>query len=542
MLMKAAIVPEEQQLILSNLSPGPAQKRLALAVVLGILAVFVLITAGLLSGIQTSRIDAFLPAYLSAMFVCDSITAILLFAQFSILRSHASLVIASAYLFTALILVPYILTFPGVFVPTGLFGGLQSSAWIYVLWHCGFPLFVITYTFSKNRAPSKRPWYGTTRMAIVQSVTLTAVIVSLVAFVCIAGDALLPHIMLARNRFSPQWPNLVGAPIASLSISALVLLWLRQRSMLDLWLMVVMFLYLVEVPLSYYPTPARYSGGWYAVRIFGFLSSSLVLIVLLYEIETLYARLLGAVLAQRREREARLMTGDAVAASIAHEVRQPLTAMIVSADAGFRLLDCSKPNLDRAKKAFRRIAADGHRAGAVVESVRANFRSDVRTRTSVDVNELIREALALERADLQKHRITVQAEPNTQLPTIQGDRIELQQVFLNLITNAIHAMAGEGEPRVLRVKSEVHERDTIVVSVADTGTGVQPQDIDRIFNPLFTTKSDGMGLGLSICRAIVEAHNGRLWFAQNTPRGAIFHFSLNANNSISVGPLISNNC
>jgi len=317
---------------------------------------------------------------------------------------------------------------------------------------------------------------------------------------------------------------------------------LRQRSMLDLWLMVVMFLYLVEVPLSYYPTPARYSGGWYAVRIFGFLSSSLVLIVLLYEIETLYARLLGAVLAQRREREARLMTGDAVAASIAHEVRQPLTAMIVSADAGFRLLDCSKPNLDRAKKAFRRIAADGHRAGAVVESVRANFRSDVRTRTSVDVNELIREALALERADLQKHRITVQAEPNTQLPTIQGDRIELQQVFLNLITNAIHAMAGEGEPRVLRVKSEVHERDTIVVSVADTGTGVQPQDIDRIFNPLFTTKSDGMGLGLSICRAIVEAHNGRLWFAQNTPRGAIFHFSLNANNSISVGPLISNNC
>jgi len=536
MLMKATIVPEEQHLILSNLSPGPAQKRLAFAVVLGIVAVFVLITAGLLSGIQTSRVDAFLPAYLSAMFVCDSITAILLFAQFSILRSRASLVIASGYLFTALILIPYILTFPGVFVPTGLFGGLQSSATIYVLWHCGFPLFVIGYTISKDRVSSKRLWSGTLRAAIFRSVTLTALLVLVAAVVCIVGDPLLPQIMLDRERFGPQWPYLVGAPIASLSISALAVLWFRQRSMLDLWLMVVMFLYFVEVPLSYYPAPSRFSGGWYAVRIFGFLSSSLVLVVLLYEIETLYARLLGAVLAQRREREARLMTGDAVAASIAHEVKQPLAAMIMSADAGFRLLDRSQPNLDRAKSAFKRIAADGHRAAAVIESTRANFRNDVRTKTSLDVNELIREALSLERGDLQKHGILVQAEPNVQLPMVRGDRIQLQQVLLNLITNAVHAMADEGGPRILQVKSEAREGDGIIVSVADTGSGVMPHDIDRIFNPLFTTKSDGMGLGLPICRAIVEAHNGRLWFAPNSPRGAIFQFSLHANDSISAGP------
>ena len=176
--------------------------------------------------------------------------------------------------------------------------------------------------------------------------------------------------------------------------------------------MVVMCLYLIEIPLSYYPDPIRFSIGWYAVRVFGFLSSSIVLIVLLYEITTLYARLLGAVLGQRREREARLMTGDAVAATIAHEVRQPLTAMVTSADAGLRFLDRSTPNLDRAKEAFKRIAADGHRAGAVVESIRANFKNDARNRTSLDVNELIQEALALERGDLQKHRILVQAEPN----------------------------------------------------------------------------------------------------------------------------------
>ena len=340
--------------------------------------------------------------------------------------------------------------------------------------------------------------------------------------------------MLDPLRFTSQWPYLVGAPIALASISALVVLWFRRRSMLDLWLMVVMFLYLVEVPLSYYPAPSRFSAGWYAVRIFGFLSSSLVLIVLLYEIETLYARLLGAVLAQRREREARLMTGDAVAASIAHEVKQPLTAMVTSADAGFRFLDRSTPNLDRAKEAFKLIAADGHRAGAVVENIRANFRSDLRTRTSLDVNELIREALALERSDLEKHRILVQVEPNERLPEVRGNRVQLQQVLLNLITNAIDAMAVTDEPRVLCVKSEAYEGDSVKVSVVDTGAGISSHDIDRIFDPLFTTKSDGMGMGLSICRAIIEAHEGRLWFVPNTPRGAVFQFTLHASNPATV--------
>ena len=172
--------------------------------------------------------------------------------------------------------------------------------------------------------------------------------------------------------------------------------------------MVVMCLYTIEIPLSYYPTPFRFSIGWYAVRVIGFLSSTLVLTVLLYEIQAIYAKLLDAVLAQRREREARLMTGDAVAATIAHEVRQPLTAMIASAEAGFRFLDRSMPHVDKAKETFKRIVADGHRAGEVVGSVRAIFRSDPRTRTALDINELIRDALVLERGDLHKHRIQVQ--------------------------------------------------------------------------------------------------------------------------------------
>jgi C4-dicarboxylate-specific signal transduction histidine kinase len=196
------------------------------------------------------------------------------------------------------------------------------------------------------------------------------------------------------------------------------------------------------------------------------------------------------------------------------------------------------PRVDKAMETFTRIVADGHRAGEVVGSVRAIFRSDPRTRTSLDVNELIRDALALERGDLQKHQIQVRLQPSTQLLEIHGDRVQLQQVLLNLITNAIHAMATEEDPRILCVKSDGHEGDFVIVSVADTGTGIAPQDFDRIFSPLFTTKSDGMGMGLSICRSIIQAHDGRLWVSANTPRGCVFQFTLRAQNTASVHSFI----
>jgi len=128
--------------------------------------------------------------------------------------------------------------------------------------------------------------------------------------------------------------------------------------------------------------------------------------------------------------------------------------------------------------------------------------------------------------DLQKHRRLVQAEPNKQLPEVRSNRAQLQQVLLNLIMNAIDAMAVKDEPRILSIRSEAHEGDRVLVAVADNGTGLTSQDANRIFNPRFTTKSDGMGLGLAICRAIIEAHEGRLWFAPNTPRGTVFQFTL----------------
>jgi signal transduction histidine kinase len=534
MMRTAAAAPEEHDFILSSLSPSLAQKRLALGVVLVLLVAF-FTTAGPLSTVQLARIDAFVPAYASAMLVNDSITAVLLFAQFSILRSRALLAISSGYLFTALILIPWMLTFPGVFAPSGLLGaGLQSTVWLYILWHAGFPTFVIAYALLKDGDPTKRLWRGPVHVAILSSVAVTAGIVCVAAFLVTAGDELLPRLMLDTVHLSALWPYAAGFP-ALLSVLAVVVLWARRRSVLDLWLMVVMCAYVIEICLISFPSPARFSVGWYGGRIFGLLSGSLVLFVLLYEITTLYARLLRAVLAQRRERETRLMTGDAVSASIAHEVKQPLSGMITTADAGLRWLDRVTPDLDEAKAAFKQIVIDGHRAGAVIGSIRAIFKKDARTRASLDINELIWEALALVRGELQTHRVSVQAEPNERLPRVKGDRVQLQQVLLNLITNAIDSMAAKDGSRVLCVKSKVHDSGGVMVSVEDTGTGVEPKDIDQIFNPFFTTKSQGMGMGLSICRSIIESHDGRLWVAPNTPEGAVFQFVLLADTAMSVG-------
>ncbi len=534
MVKTTAVVPEEQHFTLASLSPRQAQRRLAVAVVVALVGAFFM-AAGPLSTIQLGRIDAFVPAYATAMFVIDLITAVLLFAQFSILLSRALLVIASGYLFTALIVIPWLLTFPGVFTPGGLLGaGLQSTNWLYILWHAGFPTFVMAYALLKDADPTKGLWRGSAGAAILSSVATTAAVVGAATFLVTAGDALMPRISLDPVHFSTLWLYVAGC-LALWSVLTLIVLWIRWRSVLDLWLMVVMCAYAIEIYLVAFPGLARFSGGWYVGRVFGFVSGSLVLFVLLYEITTLYARLLRAVFAQRREREARLMTGDAVSASIAHEIKQPLSGMITNADAGLRWLDRTTPDLDEAKAAFKQIIHAGHRAAAVIDGIRAIFRKDARNRTSLDINELIGDALALAGDELQKHRVSVQAEPDNQLPRVKGDRVQVQQVLLNLITNAIDSMAAKEGARVLRVRSEIHDGGSVIVSVADTGTGIGPQELERIFNPLFTTKSGGMGMGLSICRSIIEAHDGRLWVAPNKPEGAVFQFVLAADGAASAG-------
>lgn len=522
---------DEQHLVLSSWAPGRTQVRLAIALVLVTFVAFVLITFGPLKGVHLRRVEAFIAFYLTCMFACDVITAILLYAQFSILRSRAILVIASGYLFAALTLIPFAFAYPGLLGPERLLGGPQSTSWLWFTGHFGFPVFTLAYALLlKDTRSDKRFWRGTVRSQITRSAGWTAAAVLAAGIVCIGLEPLLPRVASASAlHFTVLWPLLIGAPVALANIGALILLRNRCGSALDLWLVVVTILHLFEASLAYYPDAARFSVGSYAVRAIGVVASGLVLTILLHEITTLYGSMVQVVLRQRREREARRMTGDLVAAAVAHEVRQPMTAIVTTADAGLRFLDREQPNVERAKEAFRRVVEDGHRAAAVIDSIRSNFRSHHHATASLDVNELIQSALALESDNLQRHQVAVRCTPNPRLPRVLGNRVELQQVILNLVTNAIAAMAANGPvPRVLSVAAEPQDDGFVVVSVEDTGGGITAQDAAQIFNPRFTTKPEGMGIGLSICNAIVEAHGGRIWFAPPPTRGSVFKFCLPA--------------
>jgi PAS domain S-box-containing protein len=226
-------------------------------------------------------------------------------------------------------------------------------------------------------------------------------------------------------------------------------------------------------------------------------------------------------------RIARLITVGEMTASIAHEINQPLGAIVANGNAGLRWLARAAPDLDEARAALKRIVNEGHRAGQVIASIRSMFKKDGRTKAPHDVNDLVREVLTLVRGEVENQRVAVRTELTDDLPRVLADRVQLQQVILNLVTNAIDAMGSlNGRARVLRLRSERHARDSVMVTVEDTGTGIDRENVNRIFEAFFTTKPHGMGMGLSICRSIVESHGGRLSAARGHPYGAVFQVVL----------------
>jgi signal transduction histidine kinase len=525
-LAAPSAAPDEPSLTVAGLPPGMGQKILAATTAAALFAAFIAV-AKPLSGLRFGEAEAFLPACGTAIVVNNAVTAALLFAQFAITRSRALLVIACGYLFTALMVIPWILTSPGIASSDGIFGtSPQATSWLFLFWHAGFPFFVIGYALLDD---ADRPAWAPHRPGLaIGGASLIIVAAAIVAtLLTTRGSAALP--VLLRDELHPSitGQSLSGGA-ALLTILALAILGRRLRSVLDLWLMVVMCAYLIQLLLVCLPLPARFTIGWYSGQLFGLFAGSLVLIVLLCEITALYARLFAALHAQRREHEARLLTGNAVAAMIAHEVKQPLTGITTHAQAGLRWLDRPTPELEEARETLRQIAAHGLRAGQMIDDVRAIFRHNTQNRVSLAPDSLIADVLAGLRPDLQFHRICVQTASDPDLPTIIGDPSQLHQCFANLVTNAIDAMAETSGPRILSVHASFRD-GSVRISFADNGPGIRPEDADRIFNPLFTSKPHGMGMGLAICRSIIASHDGKLWVAPNPPRGAIFHVALRAN-------------
>jgi C4-dicarboxylate-specific signal transduction histidine kinase len=221
----------------------------------------------------------------------------------------------------------------------------------------------------------------------------------------------------------------------------------------------------------------------------------------------------------------RIATAGELSATIAHEVRQPLTAMATMASAALRWLSRENPDIGRARDALDKVVVASHHASDVITNVRAMFGKDTLEKSPTDVNELIRSVLGLVYFDLRKHSIETQMSLGEQLPPVIGNEVQLRQVILNLVMNAIEAM-NAAEPRLLSTKSENTGHNSVRVSIEDTGSGIDPTHIDRIFKPMFTTKTRGMGMGLAICRSIIESHGGKIWVSAGASRGAVFQFEL----------------
>jgi PAS domain S-box-containing protein len=225
----------------------------------------------------------------------------------------------------------------------------------------------------------------------------------------------------------------------------------------------------------------------------------------------------------------RVTTLGELTASIAHEVNQPLAAIVTNGQAALRFLANATPDLDEARTALTSIVNEGLRAGEVIESIRAMFRNVDQEKAPIDITKLVRDMLGLMRGELQANDVSVKTKLDDDLPDVRGNRVQLQQVILNLIRNAIEAMSsGTNGSRVLRITSVIHEPDDVLVSVGDSGPGIDPENTDRIFETFFTTKPQGTGVGLSICRSIIEGHKGRLWASFGIDHGAVFNVLLPA--------------
>jgi signal transduction histidine kinase len=519
------------------------QRRRALVIVLLLGAAF--IATAPFAAVPLIRSDAFIPAYETALVVEDLITAALLYAQFAILRLPSVLVLGTAYLFTGLIVVPHMLVFPGLFTPTGLFGaGSSSAAWLYVAWHVGFPVAVIAYAFmSDERSRMIAP--GQARRTILMSIVATALVVLACAWIATAGAALLPQV-IAGDRRTSSFPYVSGLVWLLAVIALAILWWRRRRTVIELWLAVVLCAWVGEIALSVVLAPARFSVGFYFGRLYGVIAASLVLIVLLSETIALYARLARAVATERRVRERRLSEMEAmlshlsrvsdlghVVTSLIHEVNQPLAAIGNYLAALQRL--AAMGDKEKVASTIEKTLGQSERAREIMRRLREFIAKREIDRRPEPLATTVEDAIAVAQAATGRTGVEIETVLAPQAAMVVIDRIQIQQVLVNLIRNASEAMA-DSPRRHLTIASHPLGPEKLEISIADSGPGLPPALREKLFQPFVTTKATGMGVGLSICRFIIEAHGEKLRVADNPGGGTVFSFTLPL--AMSVAPAV----
>ncbi len=518
----AAQIRDGQPPTLATTPPSAAQTRWAAIVTFGLLAAFVITLP--FGAVRLPQSYLFAPIVQTGIFIIDLVTAVRLYAQFSIVRSRGLLVLAGGCVFTAFIMIPYTDAILRLFVdavPTA--AKLNLPAWLYLFWHAGLPLSVIGYVWLNTRAGEQPVSHARVRWAIATSVAVSLLAVCALSWIASAGylPTIMAYATLARSP-------VVFVVSALLSASAAVILWRYQRSVLDLWLLVMLWTWLVDILLQFVPVLVeRFSVAYYSGRIYGLLSTTIILAVLLVDATTLNARLVIFAMARRRESAERAAVMETMTASITHEIRQPLTSISLNSSAGAAALQKVPPDLESAHASFDHIDGNIERTVQIMNAVRGMFVKGGDEKVSIDCNDLVRSALSLLRDELEVRRITVELDLAGELRLVDGNRTQLQQVISNLVMNAADAMSTvAGRPRTLSLSSVVEETQTILISIQDTGVGIEPDELKRIFEPFFTTKETGMGMGLAICRWIAASHGGELWASRNKSSGSTFYVRL----------------
>ena len=505
--------------------PDRRQIRLSLAIV-GLLCTALLLILPE-RGLRLGEVTAFIPTMDAIMFVGELITATLLFAQAAVFRSRALTILGAGYLYTGLLLVPHALTFPGAFAPNGLLGaGVNTVSWIAFFRRGAVPIAVMLYVHLRRTDSAAQPGMERPAQSVTGTVVAAVALAGAVTLLTTSGHNLLPQIYLNRSEVIYTFAAGCEAVLFALLIGAMIILFRNRRSVLDMWLLVALSGWLVQ-SLLILTLHGRFSAGWYGLYAIMLFSHLVVLLALIAESNRLYARLALSTSAWNREREARLMSIDALAAAISHEVGQPLAAVGIHANAGLSWLTREPPDVDRAIKSLDATIDAGRHTTEVIKSIRAMFAKRPGARTEFCLNDLVRATASMLGRELDGEKVSVQLVLDDTLPPILADRVQMQRVLVNLFTNAIESLgATRGRPRRIAIRSTWQDGHDVLLEVSDNGVGIEPEEMAHIFEAFFTTKATGTGMGLSLCRIIVEAHGGRLWASPSDEQGATFHLLL----------------
>jgi signal transduction histidine kinase len=526
--------PAKRGIILSMLPATADERRNALLVVFVSIAVFLVCAPN--AKMPLPQVWAFLPAYQSALVIVDLITAVLLFGQFSILRSRALLALASGYLFSALMAIAHALSFPGLFAESGLLqSGPQTTAWLYFLWHGGFPLFVIAYARLKDDQSAPSAAQRSARWAILTSIGAVLGAASALTLLTTAGHDGLPVIM--RGDLDDSAKIMVAAATWMLSLAALpVLWWRRPHSVLDVWLMVVVCVWIFDVALASVLNHGRFDLGWYAGRIYGLSAMSIVLLVLLTENTLLHARVVEAHEREFRahlraeEKAAELAAAnkdlEAFSYSVSHDLRAPLRSI----DGFSRALleDCSDRLDAIGRKHLTRILNAVERMGELIDdllNLARISRTDLQVRENVDLAPMVRTiANSLMEGDPNRNAEFLIADD----ARVQGDPRLLQIVLENLLGNAWKFTAGRSPALIEFFQTSVD--GVPAYCVRDNGAGFDMRQAARLFAPFQrlhnASEFPGTGIGLATVQRIIQKHAGRVWAESEVGRGAAFFFAL----------------